>query len=57
LLNEKETNKNIVYTQRETVAPLLVHVVSIFEKFKKQKHEIHTKTITYSLAIYTMIEE
>jgi hypothetical protein len=38
--NEKETNKNIIYTHKEIVAPLLVHIMSIFEKPKKEKHEI-----------------
>jgi hypothetical protein len=46
LANEKEINKIITYTHRETLAPLLVQVVSIFEKFKKQKHEIYTQTTT-----------
>jgi hypothetical protein len=46
LPNEKETNKSIIYTHRETVAPLLIHIASIFEKPKKEKHEIYTQTIT-----------
>ena len=46
LPNEKETDKSILYTHRETVAPLLIHIASIFEKPKKEKHEIYTQTIT-----------
>ena len=42
---EKIKRKSIIYTQRETVAPLLIHVVSIFEKPKKEKYEIYTQTI------------
>jgi hypothetical protein len=38
LAKEKKPRKNI-YTHREIVTPLLVQVVPIFEKLKKEKHE------------------
>jgi hypothetical protein len=46
LPNERETNNSIIYTHRETMASLLIHITSIFEKPKKEKHEIYTQTIT-----------
>ena len=36
MANEKEINKIITYTHRKTLAPLLVQVVSIFEKLRNK---------------------
>ena len=43
---KKKTNKSIIETHRETMASLFVHIESIFEKPKKEKHEIYTQTTT-----------